>query len=81
MIERVECPEGLFQQLDAVVTEIIDQFASQGHGTAVVIETLQDVLEKRQDAYERDPDPTEDNLDEPANDWPGADNRGASKRK
>jgi hypothetical protein len=57
MTERSESPERLFQQLDDLVADIIDQFASQGHGTAVVIETLQDVLAKRQLAYERDPDP------------------------
>ncbi|MGF6178918.1 hypothetical protein [Ensifer sp. 4252] len=75
MTERSESTERLFQQLDALVADIIDQFASQGHGTAVVIETLQDVLAKRRYAYERDPDPAEEDVNEPANDWPGADNR------
>lgn len=75
MIERSENPERLFQQLDDFVADIIDQFASQGHGTAVVIETLQDVLAKRQLAYQRDPNPAKDAVDEPANDWPGADDR------
>jgi hypothetical protein len=79
MTERSESPERLFQQLDDLVADIIDQFASQGHGTAVVIETLRDVLAKRQLAYERDPDPAEDAVDEPANDWPGADNRAGVK--
>lgn len=73
MTQRPESPERLFQQLDNLVADIIDQFASQGHGTAVVIETLQDVPAKRQLAYERDPDPAEDAIEEPANDWPAAD--------
>jgi hypothetical protein len=72
MTERSESPERLFQQLDDLVADIIDQFASQGHGTAVVLETLQDVLTKRRLAYERDPDLAEV-VEEPANDWPGAD--------
>lgn len=42
MTERSESTERLFQQLDDLVADIIDQFACQGHGTAVVIETLQD---------------------------------------
>ncbi|MGO4113714.1 hypothetical protein [Rhizobium ruizarguesonis] len=53
MTERSESPERLFQQLDNLVADIIDQFASHGHGTAVVIETLQDFLAKRQLAYEQ----------------------------
>jgi len=72
-------PERLFQQLDDVVAEIIDRFASERHGTARVIETLHDVLAKRQLAYDRDPDPADEPIEEPPNDWPGADktsNRG-----
>jgi hypothetical protein len=72
MTERSDSPERLFHQLDNLLADIIDQFASQGHGTAVVIETLQDVLAKRQLAYERNPDPAEETVDEPANEWPGA---------
>ncbi|MBY3465819.1 hypothetical protein HFN80_17740 [Rhizobium laguerreae] len=79
MTERPESPDRLFQQLDNLVADIIDQFASQGHGTAVVIETLQDVLAKRQLAYERDPDPAEETVEEPANDWPGANIRPDAK--
>jgi hypothetical protein len=80
MTERSEYPERLFQQLDKLVADIIDQFASQGHGTAVVIETLQDVLAKRQLAYERDPDPAEDAVGEPADEWPGADDQTGTKK-
>jgi hypothetical protein len=69
----------LFQQLDNLVADIIDQFASQGHGTAIVIETLQDVLTKRQLAYERDPDPADETVEKPANDWPGANIRYEAK--
>ncbi|MET3758294.1 MULTISPECIES: hypothetical protein [Rhizobium/Agrobacterium group] len=79
MSERSQNQERLFQQLDDVVAEIIDRFASEGHGTARVIETLHDVLAKRQLAYDRDPDPAEEPIAEPSNDWPGADktsNRG-----
>ncbi|NTH49262.1 hypothetical protein G6K98_32010 [Agrobacterium rhizogenes] len=72
MTERSESPERLFQQLDNLVADIIDQFATQGHGTAVVLVTLQEVLAKRQLAYERDPDPAEEPVEKPANDWPGA---------
>lgn len=79
MTERPESPDRLFQQLDNLVADIIDQFASQGNGTGVVIETLQDVLAKRQLAYERDPDPAEETVEEPANDWPGADIRSEAK--
>ncbi len=48
MTEQSGSPERLFQQLDDLIADIIDQFASQGQGTAVVIETLQDVLAKLQ---------------------------------
>lgn len=41
MSERSENQERLFQQLDDAVAEIIDRFASEGHGTARVVETLQ----------------------------------------
>jgi len=79
MTERRESPERLFQQLDNLIAEIIDQFATQGHGTAVVIEALRDVLAKQQLAYERDPDPAEEIVEEPATDWPGADIRSEAK--
>jgi hypothetical protein len=79
MTEQSGSPERLFQQLDNLVADIIDQFASQGHGTAIVIETLQDVLAKRQLAYERDSDPAEETVEKPANDWPGANIRYEAK--
>jgi hypothetical protein len=79
MTEQSGSPERLFQQLDNLVADIIDQFASQGHGTAIVIETLQDVLTKRQLAYERDPDPADETVEKPANDWPGANIRYEAK--
>ncbi|CDM60292.1 MULTISPECIES: hypothetical protein [Rhizobium] len=74
MTDRTQSPERLFQQLDDAVAEIIDRFAREGHGTTRVIETLQDVLAKRQLAYDRDPDPTDEPIEEPSNDWPAADN-------
>ena len=64
MTEGPVSTERLFQQLDDLIADIIDQFASQGHGTVTVIETLQDVLAKRQLAYDRDPDPQEDEIEE-----------------
>lgn len=64
-------PERLFQLLDDVVAEIIDRFASEGYGTARVIETLHDVLAKRQLACDRDP--ADEPIEKPSNDWPGAD--------
>jgi hypothetical protein len=70
--DRPENSERLFQQLDDLIAEIIDRFASEGHGTLKVIETLQDVVAKRRLAYDRDPDPAEDIVDEPSNDWPAA---------
>lgn len=79
MTERSESTERLFQQLDDLVADVIDQFTTQGHGTAVVLDTLQDILAKRQLAYERDPDPAEDIVEEPANDWPGAGDRTEAK--
>ncbi|MGR9059429.1 hypothetical protein ACU8NH_26555 (plasmid) [Rhizobium leguminosarum] len=75
MTKDAESSERLFQQLDDLVADIIDRLASDGHGTAIVIETLQDVLAKRQLAYDRDPDPAEDIVQEPSNDWPAADRR------
>jgi len=72
--ERIQSPGRLFQQLDDAVAEIIDRFASEGHGTARVVKTLQDVLAKRQLAYDRDPDPADEPIEEPANEWPAADN-------
>lgn len=71
MTNDPETSERLFKQLDDLVADVIDRFASEGHGTAEVIETLQDVLAKRQLAYDRDP--AEDSIDEPSNDWPAAD--------
>ena len=38
-----------------------------------------DYREKRQRAYERDPDPAEETVEEPANDWPGANIRAEAK--
>jgi hypothetical protein len=64
--------ERLFQHLDDLVAEIIDRFAHEGHGTVMVIETLQDVIAKRRRAYDRDPDPAEEVVEEPSNDWPAA---------
>ncbi len=64
MTEGPASTERLFQQLDNLIADIIDQFASQGHGTVTVVETLQDVLAKRQLAYDRDPDPQEDAVEE-----------------
>jgi hypothetical protein len=75
MTKDLENSGRLFQQLDDLVADIIDRFAGEGHGTAIVIETLQDVLAKRQLAYDRDPDPAEDIVREPSNDWPAADGR------
>ncbi|WP_349963166.1 hypothetical protein [Rhizobium sp. ZPR3] len=71
MTEGPDNAEPLFQRLDDLVAEIIDRFANEGHGTATVIETLQDVIAKHRLAYDCDPDPAED-LEEPANDWPAA---------
>ncbi|WP_156397723.1 hypothetical protein [Rhizobium sp. Root1204] len=50
---------------------MIDRFATEGHGTVTVIETLQDVIAKRRLSYDRDPDPAED-VEEPSNSWPAA---------
>ncbi len=76
MIEKSENAE-LLEDLDAVVSDVIDQFVTKGHETKVIIELLTEVVARRRVAYERDPDPAEDDVDEPANDWPGADVRGA----
>lgn len=75
MTKDPENSRRLFQQLDDLVADIIDRLASEGHGTAIVIETFQDVLARRQVAYDRDPDPAEDIVEEPSNDWPAADSR------
>ena len=72
MTERSDNAERLFQHLDDLVAEIIDRFANEGHGTVTVIETLHDVIAKRRLAYDRDPDPAEDVVEEPSNDWPAA---------
>lgn len=72
MTEKPQKPDRLFQHLDELVAEMIDRFASEGHGTATVIETLHDVIAKRRLAYDRDPDPAEDAVEEPSNDWPAA---------
>ena len=72
MTNDAENSKRLFQQLDDLVADVIDRFASEGHGTTLVIATLQDVLAKRQLAYDRDPDPAEDVVDEHSNDWPAA---------
>lgn len=71
MTEKPDNAERLFQHLDDLVSEIIDRFANEGHGTVTVIETLQDVIAKRRLVYDRDPDPAED-VEEPSNDWPAA---------
>lgn len=74
MTDRAQSPERLFQQLDDAVAEIIDRFARDGHGTTSVIEALQDVLAKQQLASDHDPDPANEPMEEPSNDWPAADN-------
>lgn len=38
---------------------------------------LQEAVSNRRIAYDFDPDPAEDDVGEPANDWPGAGDRGA----
>lgn len=81
MTENAGRPERLFQQLDDLVAEIIDRFASEGHGTEAVIETLQDVLAKRQLAYDQDPDPADESIEEPSNDWPAVDDRPADRKE
>ena len=68
MAEGPANAEGLFQKLDDLVAEIIDQFANEGHGTVTVIETLQDVIAKRRLAYDHDADLAE-GVEEPSNDW------------
>ena len=75
MTQNAGRSEQLFQQLDDLVAEIIDRFAGEGHGTEAVIKTLQDVLAKRQLAYDQDPDPSEESIEEPSNEWPAADDR------
>ena len=39
MTDRPENSERLFQHLDDLIADIIDQFASEGHGTLKVIES------------------------------------------
>lgn len=73
--------ERLFQQLDDLVAEIIDRFANEGHGTEAVIETLEDVLAKRRLAYHKDPDPAEESIEQPSNDWPAANDRPADGKE
>lgn len=70
----------LSQRLDDLLNEIIDRFTNEGHGTVTVIETLQDGIEKRRVAYDRDPDPAED-VEEPANDWPVAETAAAEAKE
>ena len=72
MAKGAQNTDRLFQHLDDLVAEIIDRFESEGHGTATVIETLQDVIAKRRLAFDRDPDPADDEVEEPSNDWPAA---------
>jgi hypothetical protein len=54
--------------------DLVDKFVVEGIGHAEIMKALNDEIENLQKAYERDPDPADDDtvIDEPANDWPGA---------
>ncbi|MBD9390605.1 hypothetical protein IB237_25730 [Agrobacterium sp. AGB01] len=56
--------------------ELIDAYVVNGMKPADVIALAQQQLRELSKAYDKDPDPADDNVaevDEPANDWPGAD--------
>jgi hypothetical protein len=78
MTERSESPERLFQQLDnssptpSISSQVRDmelQLLSKHCRT----------FWQSGSSYERDPDPAEETVEEPANDWPGADIRSKAK--
>ena len=46
--------------LDELILKIMVNLNQHGYGTAEILAALDDVCEKRQKAYEEDPDPAED---------------------
>lgn len=55
----------------------MDRFVVNGAAAGDVIATLQNELAKIRSTYERDPDPADDPevIEEPSNNWPGAEFR------
>jgi hypothetical protein len=62
-------------ELKLRLEDFVDTFVVAGAEQAEVYDALAKEIENLRSAYERDPDPAEDDVvvaDEPANDWPSA---------
>lgn len=59
-------------EIEQKLEELVDSFVTQGSDTAGVLQTIADHLIVLRLALDRDPDPVEDSLGEPANEWPSA---------
>lgn len=55
--------------------QLVDRFVVKGGKAPTIIAAMQRELNGMKMAYEEDPDPSDDPVvvDEPSNDWPGAD--------
>lgn len=54
--------------------QLADRFVQKGHTAPDVLAAMKQALDELTISYEEDPDPSDDpkQIDEPANDWPGA---------
>ncbi len=54
--------------------QLVDRFVQKGHAATDIIAAIQEELYRLTTSYQEDPDPSDDpkEIDEPANDWPGA---------
>lgn len=69
---RFQNPERLDRLVDDVCGEIADRLETEGVGTARDIGTLQDLVERRQQANERGADPAGDLSEESSKNWQAA---------
>lgn len=51
---------------------LVEKAVTKGAKQADVFAALSEEIERHRNATERDPDPSEQVINEPANDWPGA---------
>ncbi len=62
--------------LSLKLEDFIDTFVVQGAGAMDVCDAIQKDIDRLRDAYNRDPDPADDQSDdrveEPSNDWPAS---------
>lgn len=65
----------LVGELRLELEQLVDRFVVKGGKAPTIIAAIQRELAEMKKAYDEDPDPSDDPVvvDEPSNDWPGAD--------